>query len=122
MVEVAEILTNGNNKAIKEKVNALKERMDYYDNYNGGGKFSSYAHEYYKHLPTIIKGVELALIKSSGSSNKKKHSNKEMTEFAKHCMMELVTQYPNGKDNMGEVSSYDLFRIETILKGYKTKK
>lgn len=36
-------------------------------------------------------------------------------KFAEHCMRKLLTKYPNGLDSMGEISSYDVYRIKQIL-------
>lgn len=49
-------------------------------------------------------------------------SIEQMVSFAKHCMMDLLTTYPNGKDSMGEISSYDLRRIDEVIKKFKPKK
>ena len=49
-------------------------------------------------------------------------SKEQMMSFAKHCMMDLLTTYPNGKDSMGEISSYDLRRIEKVIQKFKPKK
>ena len=44
-----------------------------------------------------------------------KKQKKQMKSYAEHCMMKLLTTYPNGEDDMGEISSYDLYRIKQIL-------
>ena len=36
-------------------------------------------------------------------------------KFAEHCMRKLLTKYPNGLDSMGEISSYDVYRIKQVL-------
>ena len=46
-------------------------------------------------------------------------TKKQMKSYAEHCMMKLLTTYPNGEDDMGEISSYDLHRIQQILKQNK---
>jgi len=38
-----------------------------------------------------------------------------MKLYAEHCMVKLLTKYPNGEDDMGELSSYDLHRIKQVL-------
>ena len=45
----------------------------------------------------------------------KLYTKKEMKSYAERCMMDLLTKYPNGEDDMGEISSYDLYRIHKIL-------
>lgn len=35
--------------------------------------------------------------------------------YAEHCMVKLLTTYPDGKGGMGQISSYDLHRIKQIL-------
>ena len=45
----------------------------------------------------------------------KLYTKKQMKLYAEKCMMDLVRKYPNGKDDMGEISSYDLYRIKQIL-------
>ena len=43
------------------------------------------------------------------------YTKKQMKSYAEHCMVKLLTTYPNGEDDMGEISSYDLHRIKQIL-------
>ena len=45
----------------------------------------------------------------------KLYAKNEMKLYAERCMMDLVTKYPNGDDDVGEISSYDLYRIKQIL-------
>ena len=40
---------------------------------------------------------------------------KQIKSYAEHCMVKLLTKYPNGEDDMGEISSSDLHRIKKIL-------
>ena len=42
-------------------------------------------------------------------------NEKQMKLYAEHCIRKLLTKYPNGKDGMGEISSYDVYRIKQIL-------
>lgn len=42
------------------------------------------------------------------------YTKKQMKSYAEHCMVKLLTTYPNGEDDMGEISSYDLHRIKQI--------
>ena len=51
----------------------------------------------------------------------KKYTKEQMLSFAEHCMTKLVTKYPNGKDEMGEISSEDLSRIREVLNEYSRK-
>lgn len=44
---------------------------------------------------------------------------KEKIEFARHCMMKLVTKYHTEDRIGGEISSYDIMRINEILKEYE---
>lgn len=45
---------------------------------------------------------------------------KEKT-FAEHCMVKLLTKYPNGENNMGEISAYDVRRIKKVLEDPSSK-
>ena len=49
------------------------------------------------------------------SKGDKLYTKKQMKLYAERCMLDLVKKYPNGKDEMGEISSYDLYRIKQIL-------
>ena len=52
----------------------------------------------------------------------KLYTKEQMKLYAERCMMDLVTKYPNGKDDIGEISSYDLYRIKQILNQMKDEK
>ena len=45
----------------------------------------------------------------------KLYTKEQMKSYAEHCMLKLLTKYPNGEDDMGEISPYDLYRIHKIL-------
>ena len=60
--------------------------------------------------------------KTKMKNNLEDLSKEQMMSFAKHCMMDLLTTYPNGKDSMGEISSYDLRRIDKVIQKFKPKK
>tara|TARA_B100001769_G_C21643562_1_gene358908 strand:+ start:328 stop:522 length:195 start_codon:yes stop_codon:yes gene_type:complete len=47
--------------------------------------------------------------------DEKLYTKKQMKSYAEHCMVKLLTKYPNGEDGMGEISPYDLHRITKIL-------
>jgi len=47
--------------------------------------------------------------------SKKLYTKEQMKLYAEHCMVKLLTKYPNGEDDMGELSSYDLHRIKQVL-------
>ena len=55
------------------------------------------------------------------SKEDKLYIKKQMKLYAERCMMDLVTKYPNGEDDMGEISSYDLYRIKQILNQNKNE-
>jgi hypothetical protein len=42
----------------------------------------------------------------------------KMIEFARHCMLQLVSTKSINSD-MSEISSYDLYRISEVLNKYK---
>ena len=50
----------------------------------------------------------------------KKYTKEQMLSFAEHCMTQLLTEYPNGEDDMGEMSMENVIRISKVLKKYKT--
>ena len=45
------------------------------------------------------------------------YTKKQMKSYAEHCMMKLLTTYPDGDvwKAIGEISSYDLHRIKQII-------
>ena len=43
------------------------------------------------------------------------YSTPKLKSYAEHCMRKLLTKYPNGEDGMGEISSYDVYRIKRVL-------
>tara|TARA_B100001059_G_C17358089_1_gene343742 strand:- start:199 stop:405 length:207 start_codon:yes stop_codon:yes gene_type:complete len=45
----------------------------------------------------------------------KLYTKKQMKSYAEHCMVKLLTKYPNGKDDMGEITILDLHRIHKVL-------
>lgn len=47
--------------------------------------------------------------------DEKLYTKKQMKLYAEHCMVKLVTKYPNGEDDMGELDPLDLRRIKQIL-------
>ena len=47
--------------------------------------------------------------------DEKLYTKKQMKFYAEHCMRKLLTKYPNGEDDMGEISSYDEHRINRVL-------
>ena len=49
------------------------------------------------------------------SKEDKLYTKKQMKLYAEKCMLALVTKYPNGKDDMGEITPYDLHRIKQVL-------
>jgi hypothetical protein len=42
-------------------------------------------------------------------------TKKQMKSYAEHCMVKLLMKYPNGEDDMGEISGDDLSRIQQVL-------
>lgn len=51
----------------------------------------------------------------TNSDDMKLYTVKQMKSYAEHCMVKLLTKYPNGKDNMGEITVLDLHRIKKVL-------
>ena len=47
--------------------------------------------------------------------DEKLYTKKQMKSYAEHCMVKLLTKYPNGKDDMGEITILDLHRIHKVL-------
>lgn len=47
--------------------------------------------------------------------DEKLYTEKQMKLYAEHYMRKLLTKYPNGEDDMGEISSYDVYRIKRVL-------
>jgi len=47
--------------------------------------------------------------------DEKLYTKKQMKLYAEHCMIKLLTIYPNGEDDMGEITPYDLHRIKQVL-------
>tara|TARA_Y100000592_G_scaffold23178_1_gene35916 strand:+ start:504 stop:707 length:204 start_codon:yes stop_codon:yes gene_type:complete len=47
--------------------------------------------------------------------DEKLYTKKQMKSYAEHCMVKLLTKYPNGKDDMGEITTLDLHRIHKVL-------
>ena len=65
----------------------------------------------------------LVIIKTTSNKynmEKKKFTKKQLIEFARHCMIQLI-QKPAKKttSGMSEISSYDLTRISTVLNEYQ---
>jgi len=51
-------------------------------------------------------------------NKEKKFDKKFLFNFAKHCMMQLVTKPPHNEGGYPEISSYDLYRIDKIINKY----
>lgn len=47
--------------------------------------------------------------------DEKIYTEKQMKLYAERCMRKLLTKYPNGEDDMGEISKYDVYRIKRVL-------
>ena len=56
------------------------------------------------------------------SKEDKLYTKKQMKLYAEHCMVKLLTKYPNGEDHMGEIEPLDLRRIKQILNQNKDEK
>jgi len=52
-------------------------------------------------------------------TEEKTYSKKQMRSYALYCMTRLLTKYPYGKDEMGEISSVDIDRINDVLNNNK---
>ena len=57
--------------------------------------------------------------KDDADVKKYQKRKKEKIMFARHCMMKLVTKYHTEDRIGGEISSYDIMRINEILKEYE---
>tara|TARA_Y100000592_G_scaffold25055_1_gene39365 strand:+ start:551 stop:847 length:297 start_codon:yes stop_codon:yes gene_type:complete len=54
-------------------------------------------------------------------SDEKLYTVKQMKSYAEHSMVKLLTKYPNGEDDMGEISILDLHRIKKVLNNKDAK-
>lgn len=52
----------------------------------------------------------------------KKYTRKDLENFAVHCMTKLCTKYPNGEEDMGEITSLELDKIYKIIREMKLNK